>query len=131
MNRNLLTLVIAVLALGAGGAVVADDYSGNKVQTTTGADSGSANHAKANWFNELDTNKDGKLSKNEVETGDKKGKLTGSWSTIDSNSDGSIDQSEYDNFKATHKDKNHSTHPGADTDNSSTIRGLNEEADQR
>lgn len=104
MNRNLSTLAIAIFALGLGGVAVAGDDNG--VHTTTGADSSSTQHSNAhNRFNELDSNKDGKLSKSELETSDKQGKWGDKWSSIDSNKDGSIDQTEYNRFKATHKDK--------------------------
>lgn len=104
MNRNLSTLAIAIFALGLGGAAVAGDD--NRVQTTAGADSSSTQHSNAHKrFNDLDTNKDGKLSKSELEASDKKSKWADKWSSIDSNQDGSIDQAEYNRFKATHKDK--------------------------
>lgn len=106
MNRNLYTLAIAVLSLGLGGAAVADDYSGDQIRTTTGADSATSQNTKEhNRFSDLDRNKDGKLSRSEIEASDKKGKFTDNWSTIDTNQDGSIDESEYNRFKSTYKDQ--------------------------
>lgn len=131
MNKNLCTLAIAILSLGLGGAAVAQNTGGSTVQTTTGADSNTSQHGNTqNWFGELDTNKDGKLSQGEVQAGDKKGKLTDKWSDIDSNRDGSIDESEYKRFKSMHKDKNHQGTGSTLQNTDGTNRGVNQ-TDQR
>lgn len=136
MNRNVYTLAIAVLSLGLGGAAVAGDYSGNRTQTTTGADSATSQNTQAQHrFSDMDRNKDGKLSQSEIEASDKKGKLTDNWSTIDTNQDGSVDESEYNRFKSTYKDQQHkgtgsSQHDGNTSNSQGTNRGTGQ-TDQR
>ncbi len=57
--------------------------------------SGSAMGNSGDQFSSLDSNGDGKISKEEAQ-----GELKANWSKADANADGSIDQSEFSAFEA-------------------------------
>jgi hypothetical protein len=106
MNTTFHTLAIAALTVGLCGAVDADNSDSNKVYSTSGADSQRMHNSDAKAkFSQLDSNKDGKLSKAELEAGGHDGKFANKWSTLDTNQDGAVDESEFKRFKASHHDK--------------------------
>jgi Ca2+-binding EF-hand superfamily protein len=106
MNTTFHTLAIAALTVGLCGAVNADNNDSNKVYSTSGADSQRMHNSDAKAkFSQLDSNKDGKLSQDELEAAGNDGKYANKWSTLDTNRDGAVDESEFQRFKANHQDK--------------------------
>ncbi len=83
-KRVIVFLAATAFAATAGASGMSKDSSSDAAMSKSG-----------DQFSSLDTNGDGKISKEEAQ-----GELKSNWSKADANSDGSIDQSEFSAFEA-------------------------------
>ncbi len=92
MKRNVLIAAIAAAAMSTS-AFAAELGADTNAHVGTSANA----TAGTQGFNQLDTNRDGKLSRSEAQAN---GRLSGQWSRMDADGNGKVDQSEFSAFES-------------------------------